>query len=132
MHPTPTCTRASVQASVAWGVHVQRGCSAGLHGARWATWPETLVICFHGKTGPRGSLLWNGINLTGKVDSAPVACSIRGADAFHYSSTGFEIGIREILGGFKGYTHPRGLRRGPMASQHGGRAPDSSPFSAPP
>lgn len=112
MRPMPACTRARVRAGVIWGVSVHKGYSAGLHGTVWATWPETLVIWFDGKTEPRESHLWNGISLTGKVStSAPVACCIQGAEAFCCSSAGFEIRVREILVGFTGCAYPRGLRK---------------------
>ena len=75
-----------------------------------------------GKLRPRKSLLWNGISLTGKVGSVPMACSILGAEAFLCSSEGFEVGIREFLSGFKGCAHLRALSRGPVGSQHAGRA----------
>lgn len=77
--------------------------------------------------GQRGRRLWS-FGLTGKLNpgrvtfgvesaslakwaSAPVACSIQGAEAFCCSSSGFETRVRETLAGFTGCAHPRGLRK---------------------
>lgn len=115
---------------MAWGVRVQRVYSAGLHDTQGARGPGALAIWFDGETEAqrKSALEWNQPH---KVGSTLVACIIPGAQAFLYSSADFEVGVKEILGGFKGYAYSRALSREPMGSQHAERGPDSPPFSAP-
>lgn len=95
----------------------------------WGSGGQALApFVLMGKLRLRKSLRWNGISLAGQVGRVPVACSAPGARMFLCSSEGFEVGIREVLRGFKGHSHLRASSTGPPHSQLAGwGGPDSSP-----
>lgn len=113
-HPMldPRCQGKGPSKCVAWGVQC------------WAPWlwvgpmAKAFGRWFDGETEAQreSALEWN--HLTSKVGSAPVACSIPGAETFSAACQALRLGSGKSWVALKGYAHPRGLSRGPMGSQH--------------
>lgn len=91
-------------------------------------WPGTLNFDLVGKLRPKEGLLWSRINFIGKTSSRPLACPSPGAKARLYGWKGFPVGVREVLGSFKGGTR-RALAEGPRVLSAGVHMQVSQLFS---